>query len=407
MNINKKIEDRKAPFSVVVLDMMDRYYYADVVDEMGLYKKLDDYGKAIALADALFVINNYGWEDLQAMNNVDGGYDVRVYNSDMACIYAAHEKYKDTWIGKSSSQVAFTAGMQKAIRFSIKTHEVYQKQKRKGKDIPYITHPLTVGLILARAGASMNVIMAGILHDTIEDSVPEKKVTKEMLAERFGGEVAALVDSVTEKNRETLSWNDRKRAALAHIADFSHESLLVKSADTLANTNELLEDYKKDGDAVFDRFNAPDPKKENILKNSIHVIDAILGGWQENPLAGDLVEVRIQLTRILALGSGPLAYIKWTTSFVEYETEAGFPNSRVRSEVLKLCEAIHQTLREFDDHNDSVRMDTEMRKSLSVFHEVVKDVENDEKELGMHMLLLTHLADIMASLKMLKSAGAD
>jgi (p)ppGpp synthase/HD superfamily hydrolase len=61
------------------------------------------------------------------------------------------------------------------IRFSIKTHEVCQKQTRKGKDIPYITHPLIVGLILARAGAGEEVVIAGILHDTIEDSTPKKE----------------------------------------------------------------------------------------------------------------------------------------------------------------------------------------------------------------------------------------
>jgi (p)ppGpp synthase/HD superfamily hydrolase len=38
--------------------------------------------------------------------------------------------------------------IQKAIKFAVKTHEVYQKQTRKGKDVSYITHPLTVGLIL-------------------------------------------------------------------------------------------------------------------------------------------------------------------------------------------------------------------------------------------------------------------
>ena len=99
MHVNKSREARKAPFSVVVLDMMDWYYYADIFDEMGLYKKLDDYGKAIALADALFVEKNLGWESLEAMNKVDGGYDVRVYNAEMSCIYAAHEKYEDQWIG--------------------------------------------------------------------------------------------------------------------------------------------------------------------------------------------------------------------------------------------------------------------------------------------------------------------
>ena len=60
-----------------------------------------------------------------------------------------------------------TPKIKKAIRFTTKTREVYQKQKRKGKDIPYITHPLAVGLILARACASEDVVIAGILHDTI------------------------------------------------------------------------------------------------------------------------------------------------------------------------------------------------------------------------------------------------
>jgi len=40
--------------------------------------------------------------------------------------------------------------IQKAIKFAVKTHEVYQKQARKGKDVSYITHPLTVGLILSQ-----------------------------------------------------------------------------------------------------------------------------------------------------------------------------------------------------------------------------------------------------------------
>jgi (p)ppGpp synthase/HD superfamily hydrolase len=70
-----------------------------------------------------------------------------------------------------------THSLQKAVRFAIKTHEIHQKQKRKGKDIAYITHPLTVGMLLAKAGMRVEVIMAGILHDTIEDSVDEKKVT--------------------------------------------------------------------------------------------------------------------------------------------------------------------------------------------------------------------------------------
>ena len=194
----------------------------------------------------------------------------------------------------------YTDKIQKAIRFSIKTHEVYQKQKRKGKDIPYIVHPLTVGFILSRAGANEDTVVAGILHDTIEDSVPEKKVTKKMLAERFGKEVANLVGSVTEQDK-TLSWEERKKEALEHIKAFSHNSLLVKSADIISNTSELIEDQERDGDKVFARFNAP---KEKLLQHYLRVIDAIIEQWTESPLAGDLQFIAVAIMKLTTVQNG-------------------------------------------------------------------------------------------------------
>lgn len=178
----------------------------------------------------------------------------------------------------------YTKKIKDAIKFSIKTHEVYQKQKRKGKDIPYITHPLTVGLILARAGASEEIIIAGILHDTVEDSTPEKKVTREMIVERFGDKVAELVLNVTETNKE-LSWEERKTEALEHIKKFSHESVLIKSADVVSNMSELLDDHEQEGESVWARFSAP---KEKLLQNAHGVISALINRWPESLLASDL-----------------------------------------------------------------------------------------------------------------------
>jgi hypothetical protein len=184
--------------------------------------------------------------------------------------------------------------IKKAIKFATKTHEVYQKQKRKGKDIPYITHPLTVGIILAHAGANEDVVSAGILHDTMEDSIPEKKVTKEMLVKRFGEKVAELVESVTEKNK-SLSWEDRKKEALSQIKHFSHDSILVKSADVVSNASELVDDHAKDGDDIFARFNAP---KEKILRHYLELIRTIVEYWPENPLASELTFLAGQLQMI-------------------------------------------------------------------------------------------------------------
>ncbi len=179
----------------------------------------------------------------------------------------------------------YTPKIQKAIQFAIQTHEIDQKQKRKGKDIAYIIHPLTVGLILARAGASEDVIVAGILHDTIEDSLEQHKVTAETVEKLFGKEVATYVLSVTETNK-ALPWEERKEHALAHIATLSEGSLLIKSADILVNGTELLDDHAQHGDAVFKRFNAP--SKELLIKNQLRLITAIIKKWADNPLAQDL-----------------------------------------------------------------------------------------------------------------------
>jgi (p)ppGpp synthase/HD superfamily hydrolase len=172
----------------------------------------------------------------------------------------------------------------RAIKFSIKTHDVYQKQKRKGKEIAYITHPLSVGIILSLAHASEDVIVAGILHDTIEDSIAEKKVSEAMLTERFGANVTRLVLSVTESDKAG-TWEERKREAMDHILVFDNDSLLLKSADVLANTRELIDDHARYGDQVFERFAAP---KERLLWHYIETIGLILSAWPDNPLANEL-----------------------------------------------------------------------------------------------------------------------
>lgn len=192
--------------------------------------------------------------------------------------------------------------IQKAIKFATKTHEVYRKQKRKGKNISYITHPLAVGILLSHIGANENVVCAGILHDTIEDSIPKKKVTFAMLEERFGIAVAQMVWAVTETDK-TLSWDVRKKQALEHIKTFSHDALLVKSSDLIGNLSELIDDYEKDGDQVFKRFNAP---KEKKIKNSLETITAVVTRWPKNPfskelrqLAGKLRKIRLEPNRYM------------------------------------------------------------------------------------------------------------
>lgn len=151
-----------------------------------------------------------------------------------------------------------------------------------------------MGIILASAGADEDVVIAGLLHDTIEDSSPEKKVTKAMLAERFGEYVAELVDDVTEQD-QSRAWEVSKREALEHVAHLSHDALLVKSADTLSNVAELMDDHRKDGDATFDRFHA---SKADMVANYISVIKSLLTYFPESPLAADLLAIQTQLEKV-------------------------------------------------------------------------------------------------------------
>jgi (p)ppGpp synthase/HD superfamily hydrolase len=189
----------------------------------------------------------------------------------------------------------YTQKIQEALSLAIKTHELDQKQKRKGKEIPYFAHPFGVGLILSLAGAHEEVIIAGILHDVIEDSSEDNKVSREMIEERFGTNVALYVSDVSETN-QGASWDERKHLALLDLDKFSHESLMVKSADLISNNTELLADYEKDGVATFERFNAP---KEKTIPHTLEMIDRVLELWDENPLKGDLSSIRLDLAKLI------------------------------------------------------------------------------------------------------------
>lgn len=175
----------------------------------------------------------------------------------------------------------FSSKIQQAIQFAITAHS---GQTRKGTNIPYITHPLSVALILVRAGAADDVVVSGILHDTVEDS--DGKVTEDTLRTRFGPRVAELVMAVTERDK-SLPWEVRKQQALEHIAAMDHDVLLVKSADVLHNLAEIERDVHEHGASVFERFNAP---REKQLDRYAKLAAALRRAWPENPLLPEIKE---------------------------------------------------------------------------------------------------------------------
>lgn len=134
-----------------------------------------------------------------------------------------------------------------AITFAAKAHI---NQRRKGTDIPYITHPFAVGMMLQKAQCSEEVIAAGILHDTLEDT----NVTYNDIVETFGVRVAKLVQAASEHNK-SLPWEARKQHTINMLKDISSEELQVIVADKLHNLQSIEADFQANGDSIWQRFN--------------------------------------------------------------------------------------------------------------------------------------------------------
>ena len=126
--------------------------------------------------------------------------------------------------------------------------EAHQGQYRKGTRTPYITHPYAVGLILLEAGCPEAVIVAGILHDTVEDT----ELTLEFIQERFGGYIAGIVEGCSED--KALRWRARKTERIEALRSASPEVCTVTCADKLHNLRTIISAYDIIGEAVWERF---------------------------------------------------------------------------------------------------------------------------------------------------------
>jgi GTP diphosphokinase / guanosine-3',5'-bis(diphosphate) 3'-diphosphatase len=122
----------------------------------------------------------------------------------------------------------------KAAHFAAQKHA---GQRRKGAaPEPYINHLLEVAELVASAMAEpdTNLIIAALLHDTVEDA----EVTKEELVETFGSDVADLVMEVTDD--KSLPRAERKRLQIVNAPKKSVRAQVIKLADKVSNLRGVL-----------------------------------------------------------------------------------------------------------------------------------------------------------------------
>jgi len=123
-----------------------------------------------------------------------------------------------------------------AIRLATLAHA---GQTRKGSDDPYVIHPIRVALSLHGAPLPEGVcldtcLLVAILHDILEDT----QVPRERLADKFGEQVASIVDELTED--KTLPKAQRREKMLRRCATMSRSAQVVKLADRLDNMRDMV-----------------------------------------------------------------------------------------------------------------------------------------------------------------------
>ena len=134
-------------------------------------------------------------------------------------------------------------------------HEKHRRQPRKGKPVPYVSHPLAVASLVLDNGGTEDEAIGALLHDVAEDQGGRAALAE--IEREFGRNVAEIVDGCSD-TLETPKppWRPRKERYLAHLRTAPHSTRLVAAADKLHNARDTLNDYRVLGEEFWSRFNA-------------------------------------------------------------------------------------------------------------------------------------------------------
>lgn len=175
------------------------------------------------------------------------------------------------------------SGLLKAIDFACFKHK---EQLRKGGQTPYVMHPLNVGRILLEAGADLEYAIAGILHDTLEDT----NTNQQEIITTFGQHIFDLVYAASEKNRSD-SWEQRKNDTILELSSCRVEYLYVPCADKLDNMITLKNQLRTQGESFWRYFGTPYEEQKWYYTTLADLFNYRLKNTMCYPLASDLQHI--------------------------------------------------------------------------------------------------------------------
>lgn len=139
------------------------------------------------------------------------------------------------------------------------TSALHRAQTRKGGDVPYLGHLLSVAGLVIEADGTETEAIAALLHDAAEDQGGEQ--TLDEIRAKFGAEVADIVEECSDTMvTPKPPWRQRKEDYLAELGKVSDGAVLVSMADKLDNARATLRDLRRLGPRLWERFSTTDPQ---------------------------------------------------------------------------------------------------------------------------------------------------
>lgn len=147
-----------------------------------------------------------------------------------------------------------------ALAFAAKHHD---QQVRKGTRLPYVTHAANVAIILTRYGQDETTVVAGILHDVVEDCLRDgwtRAMLEARVGDKFGDDALAAVLAASRRRLDDagneMDRDERNRDQRARLDHADTPALWICAADRLHTGNSILADLRRtlDPDSVWGRI---------------------------------------------------------------------------------------------------------------------------------------------------------
>ena len=157
--------------------------------------------------------------------------------------------------------------LNEAIVFATECHA---GQVRKLAHTPYILHPLEVAAIISTMTSDEDIMIAGLLHDTIEDCGVDPREIKE----KFGARVSALVQSESEDRLSDRppedTWKQRKEESLLMLGLTKDRGVkILWLGDKLSNMRSFCRESQRRGDEVWQHLHMKDPAMQRWYYQTI------------------------------------------------------------------------------------------------------------------------------------------